>query len=114
MNTVGGEKVVPLINLLIEEVLAAPFILMDETYLQVLKSDKAVGSDHYIVVRAAGPPGRRVILYDYLASRTTQGLKRLLIGPEGPHGPLLRVPTHRRARCRTRRKARYRLWRAHP
>ena len=52
VNTVGGEKIVPLINLLNEELLAAPFIQMDETHLQVLKSDKAVGSDHYIVVRA--------------------------------------------------------------
>lgn len=90
VNTIGGEKVVPLINLLNDELFAAPFILMDETYLQVLKSDKAVGSDHYIVVRAAGPPGPRVILYDYLASRTTEGLKSLLIGPEGPYtGKLL-------------------------
>ena len=90
VNTVGGEKVVPLVNLLNDELFAAPFILMDETYLQVLKSDKAVGSDHYIVVRAAGPPGRRVIVYDYLASRTTEGLKRLLVGPEGPYtGKLL-------------------------
>ncbi len=30
------------------------------------------------------------------------------------HGPHVRVPTHRRARCRTRRKARYRPGRAHP
>ncbi|HEX5418630.1 MAG TPA: IS66 family transposase [Gammaproteobacteria bacterium] len=90
VNTIGGEKVVPLINLLNEELLAAPFLRMDETYLQVLKSDKAVGSDHYIVVRAAGPPARRVILYDYLASRTTEALKSLLIGADGPYrGKLL-------------------------
>lgn len=90
VNTIGGEKVVPLINLLNEELLGAPFLLMDETYLQVLKSDKAVGSDHYIVVRAAGPPGRRIVLYDYLASRTTQALKSLLIGADGPYrGKLL-------------------------
>jgi transposase len=96
VNTVGGEKLVPLINLLNDELLAAPFIQMDETHLQVLKSDKAVGTDHYIVVRAAGcagatgPPGRRIILYDYLPSRTTEGLKSLLIGAEGPYrGKLL-------------------------
>lgn len=90
VNTIGGEKIIPLINLLNEELLAAPFLLMDETYLQVLKSDKAVGSDHYIVVRAAGPPGKRIILYDYLASRTTEALKGLLIGADGPYrGKLL-------------------------
>jgi len=53
--------------------------------LQVLRSDKAVGSDHYIVARAAGPPGRRIILYDYIASRTTAALKQLLVGPDGPY-----------------------------
>jgi transposase len=85
VNTVGGEKVVPLINLMGEELLAAPFMHIDETPLQVLRSDKAVGSDHYIVVRAAGPPGRRIILYDYIASRTTAALKQLFVGPEGAY-----------------------------
>lgn len=102
VNTVGGQKIVPLVNLMNEELLAAPFIQMDETPLQVLKSDKAVGSDHYMVVRTAGadgstgsasatgPPGKRIILYDYLPSRTTEGLKALLIGADGPYrGKLL-------------------------
>jgi transposase len=97
VNAIGGEKIVPLINLMNEELFVARFIQMDETPLQVLRSDKAVGSDHYIVVRAAGcaagatgPPGRRVILYDYLPSRTTEGLKKLLIGADGPYrGKLL-------------------------
>ena len=83
VNTVGGEKVVPLINLLGEELLSAAFMHIDETPLQVLRSDKAVGSDHYIVVRAGGPPGRRIVLYDYIASRTTAALKQLFVGPEG-------------------------------
>jgi len=85
VNTVGGEKVVPLINLLGEELLAAAFMHIDETPLQILRSDKAVGSDHYIVVRAGGPPGRRIILYDYIASRTTAALKELFVGPEGAY-----------------------------
>ena len=85
VNTVGGEKVVPLINLMGEELLAAAFMHIDETPLQILRSDKAVGSDHYIVVRAGGPPGRRIILYDYIASRTTAALKQLFVGPEGPY-----------------------------
>lgn len=85
-----GEKIIPLINLMNDELFQAPFIHMDETYLQILKSDKATGSDHYMVVRAAGPPGKRIILYNYIASRTTESLKNLLIGPEGPYtGKLL-------------------------
>ncbi|MGA8938375.1 MAG: IS66 family transposase [Acidobacteriaceae bacterium] len=83
VNAVGGEKVLPLIKLMVEELLAAPFMHIDETPLQVLRSDKAVGSDHYIVVRAGGPPGRRIILYDYIASRTTAALKELFVAPEG-------------------------------
>lgn len=85
VNTVGGEKVVPLINLMGEELLAVAFMHIDETPLQILRSDKAVGSDHYIVVRAGGPPGRRIILYDYIASRTTAALKQLFVGPDGPY-----------------------------
>lgn len=85
VNTIGGEKVVPLINLMHEALLAVAFIHIDETPLQVLRSDKAVGSDHYIVARAGGPPGRRIILYDYIASRTTAALKQLLVGPDGPY-----------------------------
>jgi transposase len=85
VNTVGGEKVVPLINLLGEELLGAVFMHIDETPLQILRSDKAVGSDHYVVVRAGGPPGRRIILYDYIASRTTAALKQLFVGPDGPY-----------------------------
>jgi len=85
VNTIGGEKVVPLINLMGEALLAEAFIHIDETPLQVLRSDKAVGSDHYIVARAAGPPGRRIILYDYIVSRTTAALKQLLVGPDGPY-----------------------------
>jgi transposase len=85
VNTVGGEKVVPLINLMGEELLAALFMHIDETPLQILRSNKAVGSDHYIVVRAGGPPGRRIILYDYIASRTTAALKQLFMGPDGPY-----------------------------
>jgi len=37
-----------------------------------------------MVVRAGGPPGRRIILFDYIPSRTTAALKALLIGPNGP------------------------------
>lgn len=85
VNLVGGEKIVPLINLMNETLLQAPFLHMDETYLKVLKSDKAVDSTHYMVVRAGGPPDQRIILYNYEPSRTAEALKRLLIGPDGPY-----------------------------
>jgi transposase len=43
-----------------------------------------------MVVRAGGPPGKRLVLYNYEASRTTEALKNLLIGPNGPYtGKLL-------------------------
>ena len=90
VNTLGGESVVPLINLMNDELLAHPLIQMDETYLQVLRSEKSPHSDHYMVVRCAGPPGRRIILFDYVPSRTAEALKSLLIGADGPYrGKLL-------------------------
>jgi transposase len=85
VNTVGGEKVVPLINLMNEALFTVSYLHIDETPLQVLRSGKAVGAEHYIVVRAGGPPGRRIILYDYIASRTKAALKQLLIGADGPY-----------------------------
>jgi transposase len=85
VNTVGGEKVVPLINLMNEALFVVPYMHIDETPLQVLRSGKAVGTEHYIVVRAGGPPGRRIILYDYIASRTKAALKQLLIGADGAY-----------------------------
>jgi transposase len=85
VNLIGAEKVLPLITLMNEELLLSPYLHMDETYLQVLRSDKAPSSDHFMVVRAAGPPGRRIILYNYIPSRTTAALKQLLIGPQGAY-----------------------------
>ncbi|MGH8260531.1 MAG: IS66 family transposase, partial [Steroidobacteraceae bacterium] len=90
VNKVGGDKVLPLIALMREEIFIPPFMHMDESYLQVLRSDKAPTSIHYMVVRAAGPPGRRILLFDYIPSRTREALKQLLVGPEGPYrGKLL-------------------------
>jgi hypothetical protein len=80
----------PLINLMNDDLLAEPLVQMDETYLQVLQSEKAPSSQHYMVVRAAGPPGRRIVLFTYAPSRTAAALKELLIGSDGPfRGKLL-------------------------
>jgi hypothetical protein len=90
VNRIGGDKVIPLIELLREAIFIPELMHMDESYLQVLNSDKAPTSTHYMVVRAAGPPGTRIILYDYIPSRTREALKQLLVRPEGPYrGKLL-------------------------
>jgi transposase len=90
VNRIGGDKVLPLIELLRDGIFVTPFMHMDESYLQVLKSDKAPTSTHYMVVRAAGPPGKRIVLYDYIPSRTREALKQLLVRPEWPYrGKLL-------------------------
>ena len=86
MNKVGGDEVVPLIELMHEELLAAPLVQMDETPLQVLKSEKSPSADHYMMVRTGGPPGRRLVLFNYEPSRNVEAVKRLLKGPAGPYG----------------------------
>jgi transposase len=85
MNTIGTEKVVPLINLMHEAALAEPLLHCDETSVQVLKSEKAPSADHYMIVRAAGPPGRRIVLFNYEPNRNVETIKRLLTGPDGPY-----------------------------
>ena len=90
VNKIGGDKVIPLIELMREAIFTPGLMHMDESYLHVLKSDKAPTSTHYMVVRAAGPPGKRIILYDYIPSRTWEALKQLLVRSEGPYrGKLL-------------------------
>jgi transposase len=85
MNTIGAEKVTPLINLMHEAALAEPLLHCDETSVQVLKSEKAPSTDHYMIVRAAGPPGRRIVLFNYEPNRNVETIKRLLTGPDGPY-----------------------------
>lgn len=83
MIQLGGLHVVPIINLLHEWMLCDPLIHCDETRLQVLKSDKAPRAAHWMWVRASGPPGRRIVLFDYDASRAGSVPKRLLEGYQG-------------------------------
>ena len=83
MIRLGGTHVVPLINLLNEQMLEQPLIHFDETRLQVLNSDKAPTADHWIWVRASGAPRRRIVLFDYDPSRGGAVPKRLLQGYRG-------------------------------
>ena len=86
----GGNAVSSLVRLLNEELLNAPFVQMDETYLQVLHSDKSPTATHYMVVRAGAPPGKRILLFNYVPSRTADALTELLVGPNGAYaGKLL-------------------------
>lgn len=83
VNTIGAEKVAPLITLMNEALLEEPFIHCDETPVQVLKSNKAPSSEHYMWVRAAGPPDRRIVLFHYSPTRNVAELEQLLTGPDG-------------------------------
>jgi transposase len=83
MIRLGATHVVPIINLLVDRLLEAPLIHCDETRLQVLNSDKSPAADHWMWVRAAGPPGRRIILFDYDPSRGGAVPRRLLEGYRG-------------------------------
>ena len=38
-----------------------------------------------MIVRAAGPPGRRIVLYNYAPTRNVETLKQILTGPDGPY-----------------------------
>jgi transposase len=73
----------PLLNLMDERARASGYVRIDETPLQVLKSDKPATSEHWIWVRVAGPPKERLILFDYDPSRSSAVAERLL---EGCHG----------------------------
>jgi transposase len=85
VNTIGAERLPPLVNLMHEALLAEPFVHCDETTVQVLKSQKSPRSDHYMIVRAAGPPGRRIVLFTYAPSRNVETIKGALTGPDGAY-----------------------------
>ncbi len=78
-----ADTVIPVINLLNDHLLDGPLIHCDETTLQVLRSDKAPSSDHFMSVRAGGSPERKVLLFDYAPSRGAEVAKRLLLGFKG-------------------------------
>ena len=91
INAAGsGDAITSLVGLMNEELLNSPFVQMDETYLQVLQSDKSPTTMHYMVVRSGAVPGKKILLFNYTASRTVEALQHLLVGPNGPYtGKLL-------------------------
>lgn len=79
-----GELLTPLINLLRDDLLAAPVLHMDETTLQVLKEkDRSATAKSYMWVMARGDPGRKVVLFNYDPSRSGEVVKGLLEGYSG-------------------------------
>jgi len=78
-----AERVQPLINLMDERLRESGYIRMDETPVQVLKSEQAATSKHYMWIRVAGPARQRIILFDYDASRGAEVAARLLEGASG-------------------------------
>ena len=77
------EPLQPLMNLMDERARAYGYVRIDESPLQVLKSEKPATAEHWMWVRVAGPPQERLILFDYDASRASHVAERLL---EGCHG----------------------------
>ena len=73
----------PLVNLMDERLRESGYVRIDETPVQVLKSDKAPSAEHWMWVRVAGPPGQRLILFDYDPSRSAEVAERLLEGCSG-------------------------------
>ena len=80
-----AERIQPLINLMDERLRGSGYIRIDETPVQVINSDKAATSEHWMWIRVAGPPRQRIILFDYDASRSSEVAARLL---EGTHGTI--------------------------
>ncbi len=79
-----GQLVQPLINRIEEDLLGQDYIQMDETPVQVLNEEgKTAQSKSYMWVRSAGPPGQRLILFDYDPSRSSEVPKRLLADYDG-------------------------------
>jgi transposase len=80
----AGTALQPLHNLMRDTLFDAPFIHMDETGVQVLKEKgKSPTSQSYMWVQTGGPPGKRVVIYDYDPSRSGEVPARLLTGYRG-------------------------------
>lgn len=76
-----GGLILPLMNLLRDQLLAYDLVYMDETPVQVLKEEgKSPSSQSYMWVQRGGPPGKPVILFDYDPSRGNGVPVRLLDG----------------------------------
>ena len=78
-----ADRVQPLINLMDERLRGSGYIRIDETPVQIINSEKPATAEHWMWVRVAGPPRRRIILFDYDPSRGHEVAERLLDGAHG-------------------------------
>jgi transposase len=80
----AGQLVVPLVNLIREQLLAGGYLQCDETRFQVLKeAGKRAQSQSYLWAQRGGTEAHPLLLYDYDPSRSGEVPKRLLEGFEG-------------------------------
>jgi transposase len=80
----AGQLVVPLVNLIRDQLLAGDYLQCDETRFQVLKeAGKRAQSQSYLWAQRGGTEAHPLLLYDYDPSRSGEVPKRLLEGFEG-------------------------------
>ena len=79
-----SELMIPLHNLLRDQLLSQNILHMDETPVQVLKeAGRTAQSQSYMWVQSGGPPGQLMVLFDYDPSRSGSVPARLLAGYRG-------------------------------
>ena len=79
-----SELMIPLHNLLRDQLLSQNILHMDETPVQVLKeAGRTAQSQSYMWVQSGGPPGQPMVLFDYDPSRSGSVPARLLAGYRG-------------------------------
>lgn len=75
----AGQRLLPLIETLREQLLKASLIHMDETTLQVNQEEgRKASATSYMWVQRGGPPGQQIVLFDYDSSRAGRVPLRLL------------------------------------
>lgn len=79
-----SELMIPLHNLLRDQLLAQNILHLDETPVQVLKEPgRTAQSQSYMWVQSGGPPDKSVVVFDYDPSRSGAVPARLLEGYRG-------------------------------
>ena len=80
----AGKSVIPLINLMQENILAYPISFSDETTIQVLhEPERRAQTKSYIWCFIGGPPNKRVIIYQYHTTRAGEVATQFFEGYQG-------------------------------